>query len=340
MANPRDYYEVLGLARSSTADEIKKAYRRLARKFHPDLNKSDPGAEGKFKEVQEAYDILADAKKRTAYDQFGHAGVNSAAAAEAAAAAAAGGRGAGGFRYSTSTPGGATVDFGEVDLSDLFENFVGGMRGRGGARRQRGAAAGGQSPFSAQDVAQPAAPPARGEDIRYPVNITFEEALRGTTVEVRLNSPDRRIDETISVKIPAGVDEGAKIRVGGRGQPGPGGRGDLMIETHIAPHAHFTRQGRDILLDIPVSASEAAQGAVISVPTIDGQVELRIPAGIGSAKKLRIKGQGVPQRDGTRGDQFCRILIQLPPKLTDEQKKQLAAMDKAHAFEPRANVGW
>src|SRR5580692_4026654 len=134
MADKRDFYEVLGVPKTASDDEIKKAYRKLARKFHPDLNKSDSKAEVKFKEVQEAYDLLSDAKKRSAYDQYGHAGVNSAAAAEAAAAAAQAGRGSGGFRYAPETPGGATVDFGEVDLNDLFENFMGG-KGRGGARR-------------------------------------------------------------------------------------------------------------------------------------------------------------------------------------------------------------
>ncbi|MCL2641361.1 MAG: DnaJ domain-containing protein, partial [Phycisphaerales bacterium] len=125
MATKRDYYEVLEVGKTASADEMKKSYRRLARKYHPDVNKSDAGAEAKFKEVQEAYDVLSDEKKRQAYDQFGHAGVNSAAAAEAAAAAAAAGRGAGGFRYATQTPGGATVDFGEVDLNDLFESMMG-----------------------------------------------------------------------------------------------------------------------------------------------------------------------------------------------------------------------
>lgn len=331
MTNLRDYYEVLGVARSASTDEIKKAYRRLARKYHPDLNKSDPAAETKFKEVQEAYDLLADAKKRTAYDQFGHAGVNSAAAAEAAAAAATAGRGTGGFRYSTSTPGGATVDFGQVDLSDLFESFMGGRRSNGA----RGAT---REPLVDQEIAQPA--PSRGADILYPVPITFEQAIRGTTVEVRLNSPDGRIDETISVKIPPGVDEGAKIRVSGRGQLGPAGRGDLMIETRVARHAYFTRRGHDLLLDLPVSAGEAANGTTVSVPTIDGKVELRVPPGIASGKRLRIKEHGVAQRDGPRGDQFCRVLIQLPSALTDEEKAQLAAMNKNHEFAPRKDLGW
>jgi DnaJ-class molecular chaperone len=342
MATQRDYYEVLGIAKTASADEIKKAYRRLARKYHPDVNKNDASAEAKFKEVQEAYDVLSDAKKRQAYDQFGHAGVNSAAAAEAAAAAAAAGRGAGGFRYATQTPGGATVDFGEVDLNDLFESFVGG-RGGGGRRT------GGGNPFEGfggmgggrrgrgRAVEEEGG---AGADITYPVNITFEQAVKGTTVEVRLNTPDRSIDETISVKVPPGVDEGSKVRVRGKGQPGPGGRGDLLIVTHVEPHAYFKREGKDILLELPLSASEAASGVTVSVPTLEGRVELRVPAGIGSGKRLRIKERGIPQRDGTRGDQYVRVLVQLPAGLSDEEKAQLAAMDKAHGFEPRKSVGW
>lgn len=341
MATSRDYYEVLGVSKTASGDEIKKAYRRLARKFHPDVNKNDSSAEAKFKEVQEAYDVLSDAKKRTAYDQFGHAGVNSAAAAEAAAAAAHAGRGAGGFRYNAQTPGGGTVDFGEVDLNDLFESFVG---GRGGARRGGG---GGGNPFGFGGGGRRRGGGGAvdeeggvGGDITYPVTISFEQAVRGTTVEVRLNTPDRSIDETISVKVPPGVDEGSKVRVRGKGQPGAAGRGDLIIVTHVEPHAYFKREGKDVVLDLPLTMGEAANGVTVSVPTLEGRVELRVPAGIGSGKRLRIKERGIPQRDGTRGDQYVRVLVQLPPGLTEEEKGQLAAMDKAHGFEPRKNVGW
>ncbi len=338
MPTQRDYYDILSVQRSATDDEIKKAYRKLARKFHPDLNKSDPSAETRFKEVQEAYDILSDSKKRTAYDQFGHAGVSSAAAADAAAAAAAAGRsrpsGApGGFRYSTATPGGATVDFGEVNLNDIFESFMGGRPSAGNARgRSRRTA----NPFG---EAPPVEAP-RGADLLYPVTITFDQAIHGTTVEVRLNSEDRSIDETISVKIPPGVDEGSKIRVPDRGHPGAGGRGHLLIETHIIPHAYFTRHGKDITLDLPISVGEAANGATVSVPTLDGPVQLRIPPGLAAGKKMRVKEKGVPQRDGTRGDQFCRILIQLPPDLTDADKLALSELDKRTQFNPRKDVGW
>jgi len=336
MATKRDYYEVLGVSKKAAADEIKKTYRKLARKFHPDTNRNDPSAESKFKEVQEAYDVLSDEKKRQAYDQFGHAGVNSTQAAEAAAAAAAAGRGAGGFRYSTQTPGGATVDFGEVDLNDLFESMLGGKaRGGGGARSAR------RGPFGNWGGQQEApADHHTGGDITYPVNISFEQAARGTTVEVRLNTPDRSIDETISVKVPPGVDEGSKVRVRGKGQPGPGGRGDLFIVTHVEPHPYFRREGDDIVLDLPISLAEAATGATVSVPTLDGRVELRIPAGIGSGKRLRIREKGLVTKGGARGDQFCRILIQIPADLTTDEKSQLASMDKAHGFSARKDVKW
>ena len=345
MATSRDYYEVLGVAKNATADEIKKSYRRLARKFHPDTNRNDPSAEAKFKEVQEAYDVLSDAKKRESYDQFGHAGVNSAAAAEAAAAAAAAGRGRGGFRYSTQTPGGGTVDFGEVDLNDFFESVMGGRGRRGGAGRGgNGARPGGRGaggPFGGTQEVEDRA----GDDITYPVTVSFEQAAKGTTVEVRLNTPDRTIDETLSVKVPAGVVEGSKVRVRGKGQPGSGGRGDLMILIHVEPHAYFKREGNDVLLDLPLSPAEAASGTTVSVPTLDGRVELRVPAGISSGKRLRIRDKGIVSRGGeggaaARGDQFCRILIQIPSDLTDAEKEQLSAMEKAHSFNPRKDTNW
>lgn len=337
MSTKRDYYEILGTSKTASADEIKKAYRKAARKYHPDLNKSDPSADAKFKEAQEAYDVLADPKKRQSYDQFGHAGVHSAHAAEAAAAAAAAGRGTGGFRYATQTPGGATVDFGEVDLNDLFESFLG---GRGPRSASGGGGGSRRNPFGGRAKAPPAQDLATGDDITYPVTITFEQALRGTNVEVRLNTPDRSIDETITVKIPPGIADGAKVRVRGKGQPGPAGRGDLLILAHVEPHPYFKREGDDLILDLPLSVAEAANGTVVPVPTLDGRVELRVPPGINSGKRLRIRDKGVTRRDGTRGDQFCRILIQLPPNLSDAEKQTLIALDQSHNFNPRKDTGW
>jgi DnaJ-class molecular chaperone len=337
MATKRDFYEVLGVGKSASADEIKKSYRKLARKYHPDTNRNDPTAEGKFKEVQEAYDVLSDAKKREAYDQFGHAGVNSAHAAEAAAAAAAAGRGSGGFRYQTQTPGGATVDFGEVDLNDILESMMGGGSRRGKAR---GGGGGRGNPFGFGQ--EPEAPPAAGENIHYPLTISFEEAIQGKSTDVRLTTPNGTIDELISVKIPPGVNEGSKVAARGKGQPGRNGgpRGDLIIVIHVEPHAYFRRDGNDIELDLPVSPAEAAAGATISVPTIDGPVEIRIPPGIGSGKRLRIRERGVKLKDGSRGDQYCRILVQVPADLSEAEKAQLAAMEKAHGFNARRDAKW
>ncbi len=328
----RDFYEVLGIGKSASADQIKTAYRKLARKFHPDINKNDKSAESKFKEVQEAYDILSDTKKRSAYDQFGHAGVSSAAAAEAAAAAAAAGsaRDGSAFRYSRRTPGGGTVDFGDVDLNDLFESM--GSRRR---KSRRGTA----SPFAAEASDMPEA---AGTDIVHHVTLSFEHAARGTTLDLRFDAANRALSETISVKIPPGVDEGSKVRVRGKGQPSVmgGSRGDLVIITHVTAHSYFTRLGHDILLELPLSASEAAAGTTVRVPTLDGPVELRIPPGINSGKKLRIKGRGIAARDGTKGDQLCRILVVLPEALTDAEKAVLAEMDKAHHFDARSSVDW
>jgi DnaJ-class molecular chaperone len=328
----RDFYDVLGVSKSATADQIKSAYRKLARKFHPDVNKNDRSAEAKFKEVQEAYDILSDAKKRPAYDQFGHAGVSSAAAAEAAAAAAANSsRGGSAFRYSRKTPGGATVDFGDVDINDLFESM--------GVRRRKGRRTGTASPFAAEtsDI-----PEAAGTDIVHHVTLSFEHAARGTTLDLRFDAANRAFSETISVKIPPGVDEGSKVRVRGKGQPSMMGssRGDLVIITHVAAHPYFTRAGQDVLLELPLSASEAAAGTTVSVPTLDGPVALRIPAGINSGKKLRIKGRGIPGRDGVKGDQLCRILVVLPDALSDAEKAALVQIDQAHHFDARGSVAW
>ncbi|HMD55297.1 MAG TPA: DnaJ C-terminal domain-containing protein [Phycisphaerae bacterium] len=324
----RDFYEVLGVSKSATADEIKSAHRKLARKYHPDLNRNDKSAETRFKEVQEAYDILSDAKKRQAYDQFGHAGVSSAAAADAAAAAAAAGRGNAGFRYSTRTPGGGTVDSGEVDLEDLFASMSGfGRRTRGG--RGRGST-------------QEAVPESGSSDIVHNVTLSFEQAARGTTLELRFDTMNRTHSETISVKIPPGVTEGSKVRVRGRGQPSAMGqsRGDLIIITHIAPHPFFTRVDQDVLLELPISFAEALKGAVVRVPTLDGPVELRIPPGVNSGKKLRIKGRGIENRDHTKGDQLCRLLIVLPEGLCEQEIESLVNIDAAHKFDPRKDMSW
>jgi len=332
MPEKRDYYEILGVPKTATPEEIKKAYRKLARKHHPDANKNAPASVVKFKEVQEAHDVLTDEKKRQSYDQFGHAGVDSAAAAQAAAAAASAGQGAGGFRYSTTTPGGATVDFGNVDINDILEQMMGG--GMGGAP-------GGRRPRASRSAHRPV-PETPGEDISHDITIAFVDALRGTTIDIRLDRADGSGSETISVKVPPGVNEGSKVRVRGKGQLSASGgpRGDLIIVTHIASHPFFTRMGSDVSMDLPISLTEALEGATIKVPTVDGPVELHVPAGITSGKRLRVKGRGAAQKDGTRGDQFCRIMVQVPANLTPEQKLVIAGIEKVAGADPRKDVGW
>ncbi len=322
---PRDYYDILGIGRTAKPEDIKSAYRKLARKFHPDVNRNDKAAESRFKEVQEAYDILSDTKKRQAYDQFGHAGVSRAAASEAAAAAAAAG-GGGGFRYQRPTGGGATMDFGEIDLDDIFASFARGAgRGRGRGRTQTSTV--------------PDQPPAA--DIIHHVTLTFEQAAHGTRLDLRLDTMGRAGSETLSIKIPPGVEENSKIRVRGKGQPAAAGtRGDLIIITHITPHDYFTRQGTDIIPDLHVPLTEAASGGTVRVPTLGDPLDVRIPPGISSGKKLRIKGRGIALPDGAKGDQLCRVLIQLPPDLTEAQRQSLAAVDAAHPHNPRENTGW
>jgi len=332
MDTKRDYYEVLDIPRAASADDVKKAYRKLARKHHPDLNRNDPSAAERFKEVQEAYEILADQKKRESYNQFGHAGDAAATASREQSKAGATGSGAEGFHYAPEDSDGANVDFDDVDMGDLFENFMGGQRGRNGRRS-------GQSPFHRSNAVPEQM---RGADLAHNLTLPFLDAVRGTTVELRFAGSESVGDETIAVHIPPGVDDGSKVRVREKGNLSPmgGARGDLIITVHVTPHPYFRRRGHDILLDLPISAAEAANGATVSVPTLDGPVELRVPSGIGSGKKLRIKGRGVSQRDGSRGDEYCRILIQLAPDLDAEAKAQLTAWETKHAFNARANVAW
>ena len=297
----RDYYEVLGVSRTASADEIKKAHRKLARQYHPDMqaNKNNKQAEENFKEVQEAYDVLSDPTKRQSYDQFGHAGVgagpppgggNGSPFDEAfRRAGAAGGGGRSGWR---AGPNVTVEDFdpndfsNSGDFSSIFDQLFG---GRGGAARAAGRA-------GPRGRARPE--PQRGADVEHPVTLTFEQAARGVTLPLQI-SRDGKL-ETIDVKIPAGVKDGSKIRIRGRGQQGGGEPGDLFIITQVRPHAYFRREGLDILLDLPLSLYEALLGTKVSVPTLDGPVTLTVPAGTGSGAKLRDQGPGRGARQRER----------------------------------------
>ena len=316
---PRDYYEVLGIPRTATADEIKKAHRKLARKFHPDMNKNNPAATEKFKEIQEAYDVLSEPPKRQNYDQFGHAGVN------AGPAPGGGARARGGGSPWQPNPNVTVEDFdfsGGGNFSDMFEQLFGGA---GGPRARAGRGS------------LPAPPPQRGQDIEHPVTLTFEQAARGSTLPLQINR-DGHI-ETIEIKIPAGVKDGSRIRIKGRGEQSNGQPGDLYILTAVQPHPYFRREGLDVYLELPVSMYEALLGAKVQVPTLDGPVSLTIPPGTGAGAKLRIKARGIA-RGEEKGDQYVQIKVAVPKDLDDQDKKSIEELEKKHPLNARADVPW
>jgi DnaJ-class molecular chaperone len=305
MADP-DYYQTLGVARAATADEIKKAYRKLARENHPDLKPNDSAAAEKFKQVQEAYSILGDEQKRKQYDQFGTTFPG-------------GGPGPGGqgpFRYSWST-GGGEVPF---DINDLF----GGGRGFEGIF---GAAGG------------PRARPRRGADQEAEIHVPFLTAALGGSVDVRI-SHEGKI-ETLGVRIPPGVDEGSMIRLAGQGgaSASGGSPGDLLLTIHVDAHPYFRRDGSDLLVDVPVTPSEAVLGAKVEVPTLsEGNVVLTIPPGTSTGMKLRLRGKGLlDKRTGEPGDQFAVVKV-VVPRHPPEQVKSLYQQLGQHDLNPRQGL--
>lgn len=328
---PRDYYQVLGISRSASQDEIKTAYRKLVRKYHPDVNKSDASAAAKFKEVQEAYDVLSDPKKRENFDRYGRADIPETPPGTGSRGPYPGGDGFGfrpgsGRGPSTGRQEYTAPDIGEMDLNDIFEKFAGfSRRGRGSAARQ-------------QTTEVPTPP---NYDIHHDVTLSFQQAARGTKLSLQLVGVGGRKPETLEVTIPPGVHEGSKVRLKGRGQISPyGGRGDLIIITHVDHHPYFTREGDDVLLDLPISFPEALHGASVEVPTLDGPVTVKVPAGVNTNKKLRIKGRGIHYPNKAAGDQLCRILLMLPDELSDAARADLDRWCSAHPYNARKGSPW
>lgn len=335
--NKRDYYEILGVTRSATADEIKKAHRKLAKQFHPDRNPNDPSAETRFKEVQEAYDVLNDPQKRRNYDQYGHAGVGIGG----------GGEGPGGWRsgpagqrvYTWKSGGGPDIPI--EDLDDLFNIFAGGhpggaAGGMGGFEsffnQQRAGGGGGRRRARPGPAAQ------RGSDIEHEVSLTFEQAVHGTRLELALSTGG-----TLSVKIPPGVSDGQRIRLRGKGQPGgPGAQpGDLYVVCKVQAHPYYRRIGNDIYLDMPLTVSEATLGAKIEVPTLEGKTVMTVPPGTPSGAKLRLRGKGVkPTGNKPNGDQYIVVQIVPPKSLSDEQRKLMEQWRDTEKDSPRNQKPW
>lgn len=348
MAEKRDYYEVLGVSKSATPDEIKKAYRKLAMKYHPDVNK-DPGAEDKFKEINEAYEVLSDEKKRASYDQFGHAGVD-------------GQFGQGGFS-------GGFTDFG--DLNDIFGSFFGGGFGGGQSRRQANSprqgndrvmqmridfmdAIFGKTETVSLEVDEPCKH-CHGTGAESPSDVQTCPHCHGTgyvmtqqrsmfgviqqqTVCPECHGTGKKVTRAchechgkgyehkrvkLDIKIPQGIQSGQQIRIPGKGERGQNGgpNGDLYIEIHVKPHIIFQRQGDDIYIKVPVSAIDVTIGTKIQVPTVYGDVELKIPEGTQPNTKFRLKGKGVKNRRGTQGDQYVEVEVEIPKRVSKKERE-------------------
>lgn len=300
-----DYYKTLGVSKTASADEIRKAYRKLARVNHPDAKPNDPKAAETFKKIQEAYDVLNDKEKRQQYDQFGPDFQRMGPGGPFGPGGPGGPGGPSGF-----SGGSGPIDISElfgnggIDLSDFFGGSMGGGQSRPGPQRSK---RGG---------------PSKGEDIRATVQVPFETAVNGGSVDVRLDRAGNI--ETLSVKIPAGVSEGQVIRLAGQGGQGLRGGlpGDLLLKIEILPHAYFRREGSNLSLDVPVSPSEAVLGTKVEVPTLsEGQVVVKVPPGTSSGMKLRLRGKGVIDPATKQpGDQFVVVKIVLPKKITDREK--------------------
>ena len=319
MASDRDFYEILGVSRNATQEEIQRAYRKLARAHHPDVNK-DPGAEDRFKDVSEAYNVLHDPETRRRYDAFGpdFRRVPDDADPETWNRAAAGGGpwggGAGTGRRARRGPAadtGFATGFGEdIDLDDLLGGLFGGRAGRGWG-------------------------PIPGADQEAVIDLTVEEAYRGTRRSVTLEGGGQT--RTLQVTIPAGVTNGQRIRLAGQGGRGTEGApaGDLYLIVRIAPHPRYRVEGRDLHVELPLAPWEAALGTTVAVETPDGEAKVKVPAGTSSGRRLRLRGRGLPNPKGTAGDLYAEARILVPRKLSAEERRLFEELAATSTFDPR-----
>ncbi len=310
----RDYYETLGVAKTASQDEIKSAFRKLARKFHPDTAQDKKTAEEKFKEINEAYEVLSDPEKRKKYDDYGanwqQGGFQPPpGGGQWRQSGAPGGMGDFG-------DGGAEFHFGGTGFSDFFEQLFGARRGGG-----RG--------FSGYDFEES---PVRGQDVEADILATFEEALHGSTRQISFRRGDSGKIQTYTVKIPKGVYEGQRIRLAGQGGSGGSGgqAGDLYLRIKFERHPDFEAEGADLIYDLELPAHKAVLGCDVEIPTLDGRAKLHIPAGSQNGKKFRLSGRGLPLKGGTRGNFFAVLTVTLPEHPSEEEKalwRKIAALE-------------
>ena len=314
----KDYYATLGVSKSATADEIKKAFRKLAVKYHPDRNPGNKEAEERFKEISEAYEVLFDAEKRQKYDQFGQYWKQASQ---------------GGW-----PPGGAGVDFGGFDFSQYsnFEDFINELLGRfstpggpqGRTYYRTGTGGAGYSDFGDFGGFGSQTPSA---DREATLRLTFSEAFRGVQKRLALGN------ETIDVRIPPGAKQGSRVRVRGKGQPSSQGqqRGDLYLKINLEPHPFFQFEGDNLVCEVPITPDEAVLGAAIEVPTPDGMVTVKVPPGVHSGQSLRLRGKGWTQPKDGRSDQLVRLIIDTPKTLSDSEREYYEKIRASRSYNPR-----
>jgi len=326
----KDYYETLGVPLTASEEDIKKAFRKLARQYHPDVARDKKVAEEKFKEINEAYEVLHDPKKREKYDQLGSRWKEGAGFEPPPGWQ---GYGAGGARPSAQ-PGGQEYEFhfGGTGFSDFFEQFFGG-RSRGFDFAGNGGGA---------DSFQTTRGPMRGNDIEGDILVPLEEAMRGSVRKISLQRVDARTGRaetyTFNVRIPSGVHEGQLIRVPGKGSEGANGGppGDLYLRVQLAAHPDFRVRGSHLYYDLEITPWEGLLGDTVSVPTLDGRVTLRIPPGTNNGQTFRVAGRGLPtEPSGPRGDLYIVIDVQLPRQVTDEERRLWEQISKVSRFNPR-----
>jgi len=281
-----DPYTILGVARGASEKDIKSAYRKLAKEFHPDRNADNPKAAERFSEVTRAYDLLSDKEKRARFDR-GEIDIDGNPTMGFGYGGGGGGFGGGGFNPGGGARGFEGFSSEGIDLGDIFDGLFGGRGGGFGGARQR--------------------PAPRGANVQYKLGVSLEDAASRATQRITLAD-----GKTIDLKLPAGVEDGTQMRLAGKGEVGPGGAGDAIVTIHLQPHAYYRRDGDNLRLDLPISLDEAVHGAKVKVPTPEGAVMLTVAPGSSSGKTLRLKGKGFSRKDGTRGDQLVTLEVQLP----------------------------